>query len=384
MHASLVSSKFGLSVIKAATTLAQDSSTMLLALTLALRPLGPLQPARPATLAHRRAGPLIAQATTEAMSGVIDELLAAEEAALISLMGQRLDVLTDPQFMALIESRRDAAGSSVEEKALSDLAGAVCDFLEELVSRVQELGPQLQERESAAAAATASGAAAAPQPVARPQQRKKPPPGPCGPVGQPPPSRVGTLPVWGGGEAPPQLPALPVLAEGEDFEDAALRERRALNRFKLEKLLDAAYVSADALDSRLKAMSRELDEGFFSHLQWEVEQQVAAKNERLLGILEIVVQRACVEAEAGHPEVELLSALLQTRNRELRQEMYQRRLRTAVPVVRSAFATSVRDTQLHLEKEVLAGGRVDLQLLQQLRVIALEMQPHLDATDEAS
>ena len=46
---------------------AQDSSTMLLALTLALRPLGPLQPARPATLAHRRAGPLIAQA---------DELIA--------------------------------------------------------------------------------------------------------------------------------------------------------------------------------------------------------------------------------------------------------------------------------------------------------------------
>lgn len=354
---------------------------MFIALTLALRPLGPVLPARPAALVHRRAGPLVAQATTEAMSGVVDELLAAEEAALISLMGQRLDALTSPQFMGLLESRRAAAGSSLEEKALSDLAGAVCDFLEELVSRVEELGPQLQEAQEAAA--TANGASAAPQPVAKAEQRKKPPPGPCGPVGQPPPDRAGTLPVWGGGEAPPQLPALPMLAEGEDFEDAALRERRAVNRFKLEKLLDAAYVSADALDGKLKAMSRELDEGFFSHLQWEVEQQVAMKNERLLGLLEIVVQRACVEAEAGHPEIELLSALLQTRNRELRQEMYQRRLRPAVPVVRREFATNVRDAQLHLEKEVLAGGRVDLQLLQQLRVIALEMQPHLEAADES-
>ena len=356
---------------------------MLLALTLALRPLGPPPSARPAALVHRRVGPLVAQATTESMSGVIDELLATEDAALISLMGQRLEVLTSPQFMALLESRRAAAGSSVEEKALSDLAGAVCDFLEELVSRVQELGPQLQERESAAESATANGGAATRPPV-QPPQRKTPPPGSRGAVEQPPARRVGTLPVWGGGEAPPQLPALPVPAEEEGFANAALRERRALNRFKIEKLLDAAYVSADALDNRLKAMSRELNEGFFSHLQWEVEQQVAAKNERVLGILEVVVQRACLEAEAGHPEVELLSALLQTRNRELRQEIYQRRLRTAVPVVRREFASSVRNAQLHLEKEVLAGGNVDLQLLQQLRVVALEMQPHLDAADEAS
>ena len=30
---------------------------------------------------------------------------------------------------------------------------------------------------------------------------------------------------------------------------------------------------------------------------------MAAKNEKVLGILELIIQRACVEAEAGHPEV---------------------------------------------------------------------------------
>ena len=142
----------------------------------------------------------------------------------------------------------------------------------------------------------------------------------------------------------------------------------------------------EPLDLCLQGMRRELDETFFEHLRWEVEQQVAAKNEKLLGILELVIQRACVEAEAGHPEVELLAALilsltltptliltltpihsnpnrnqvellaslLQTRNREMRQEMYQRKLATAVEVVRRQFGASVQETQLRLEKDLLA------------------------------
>ena len=79
----------------------------------------------------------------------------------------------------------------------------------------------------------------------------------------------------------------------------------------------------------------------------------------------------------GAPEVELLAALLQTSNRELRQEMYQRRLTAATPEVQRQFASVVRETQLTLEKEVLEGRPVDTTLLQQLRVIALEMFDHI-------
>ena len=52
-------------------------------------------------------------------------------------------------------------------------------------------------------------------------------------------------------------------------------------------------------------------------------------------------------------QIELLAALLQTRNRELRQEMYQRKLSTAEEVVRRQFGASVQETQLRLEKDLL-------------------------------
>ena len=292
---------------------------------------------------------------------VINELLGAPENAVLSVMGQRLNTLTDRNFMVHLEQRRARAASTAEQQALGELSDAVCDFLEELVSRVQEVGPQIREQEeSAAAAAQRAEAEAEAAPVA---------------------ASVGTAsagdPFGAINAEMGQLPELPARQAGESLDEAQTREKRALNRFKLEKLLDAAHTGAGNLDAALRRMGSELDEPFFEHLRWEVEQQVAAKNEKLLGILELVVQRACVEAEAGHPEVELLAALLQTSNRELRQEMYQRRLTAATPEVQRQFASVVRETQLTLEKEVLEGRPVDTTLLQQLRVIALEMFDHM-------
>ena len=55
------------------------------------------------------------------------------------------------------------------------------------------------------------------------------------------------------------------------------------------------------IDRVLRDMSskNELDRGFFEHLQWEVDEQKTAGNQRLLKILEVVVQRACLEVERG-------------------------------------------------------------------------------------
>ena len=329
--------------------------------------------------------------------GLIDELLAAPEEQVLSVMGQRLETIADSGFMAQLERRRAAAGSAAEEQALELLGGSVCDFMEELVQRMQaarnppaarrllrllhppaapprtihalhssqEVAPELQEQEAraqasvaqaaqAAQAAEAAKAATAAQVALWSQMGKQPASGP------PQPAKRATR-----GAVDPRV------------DEALRREQRAKNRFKVENLLDAANAGVEALDLRLREMRGELNEGFFEHLRWEVEQQVAAKNEKVLGILELIIQRACVEAEAGHPEVELLAALLQTRNRELRQEMYQRRLATADQMVRRAFGESVQQTQLRIEKDLLAGNEVDRDLLQQLRVIALEMQPFL-------
>lgn len=270
--------------------------------------------------------------------GLIDELLAAPEEQVLSVMGQQLETIADRGFMAQLERRRAAAGSAAEEQALELLGVSVCDFMEELVQRMQEVAPELQEQEARAQASVAQAAQAAQA-----------------------------------AEAAEAASAAKRATRGA----VDPRELRAKNRFKVENLLDAANAGVEALDLCLREMRGELNEGFFEHLRWEVEQQVAAKNEKVLGILELIIQRACVEAEAGHPEVELLAALLQTRNRELRQELYQRKLATADQMVRRAFGASVQQTQLRIEKDLLAGNEVDRDLLQQLRVIALEMQPFL-------
>ena len=85
-------------------------------------------------------------------------------------------------------------------------------------------------------------------------------------------------------------------------------------------------MSTDRLDALLVEERNKLDANFFAHLQWEIDEQKRMKNSKLLGILEVVVQRACVEVETGQPEVALLSAVLQTANQMARREMYQREL----------------------------------------------------------
>ena len=93
-----------------------------------------------------------------------------------------------------------------------------------------------------------------------------------------------------------------------------------------------------------------------------------------------VVQRACIELEAGRPEVALLSSLLQTQNVMVRKELYERSFAPASRSVQRAFTELVAETQLELEKRVLRGESVEPALLQSLRVISLEAAEY-DADD---
>ena len=103
-------------------------------------------------------------------------------------------------------------------------------------------------------------------------------------------------------------------------------------------MLEAAGTSVDRVDALLKEERDKLDAGFLAHLQsaiassgvlqcvycalrlrkkkhndpcvqvvdsrrWEVDQQVKKQNRKLLGILEVVVQRTCLEMEGNQPEV---------------------------------------------------------------------------------
>ena len=103
-------------------------------------------------------------------------------------------------------------------------------------------------------------------------------------------------------------------------------------------------------------------------------------------ILEVVVQRACLEVEGGQPEVALLSALLQTSNVHARRETYERELKWGANGARvaSRLLALVTDTQLELEKRVLRGEQVDGSLLQQLRIVALETTEYAEEPGPAA
>ena len=119
-------------------------------------------------------------------------------------------------------------------------------------------------------------------------------------------------------------------------------------------------------------MRAELDGGFFAHLQWEVDQQVAAKNRKVLEILELVVQRACLEVERAEPELQLLGQLLQVQSTEVRREMYETRLKPLGVDAQRRFAAALSGTEGELEKAQLRGDAVDATLLRQIRTIGAE------------
>jgi hypothetical protein len=286
---------------------------------------------------------------------LIDELLSTPNEALLARMGRQIDSILKAEFMQAIELRIAGANEVDESQALEQLRVSVVDFAEEVADGVQRLEPAYQkwtEEEETAR----SQASAAKDPSTPPRRRTA--------------TDVATAFV-------PQLPA----AEGEGAKDI----ERSRGRFRLQQLLAAAHASADQLDARLVEMSEGnlLDAGFFSHIQWEVDEQIRKKNQKLLTILELVVQRACLQVEAGRPEVGLLTSLLQTRDKLIRAEMFERRLATASAATRTRFGHAVEETMLALEKAVLSGQTVDKDLLLQLRLIGIEMEPYVQAESRA-
>lgn len=291
---------------------------------------------------RRRSAPLMCSADAR-FDRTLDDLLGSAPEELPALMGRELATLTDRGFFERLEARRLAAGDGAMAGALSELSDVALTFLETVANQVEALEPELAATQAAADVEISRVEAAA---RAAPADRR--------PVRQN--ASDGAAPERAG-----------------DADGSRERETRARHRFRVEGLLAAAQRGENSLDSLLHSMRDELDGGFFAHLRWEVEEQRAAGNERLLAILELVVRRACAEVEEGQLEVALLSALLQTSGSLARREMYERELVPASPEVRDSFEALVRRTKLEVEKAAMRGEEVDPGLLSQLRVIEVEM-----------
>ena len=292
----------------------------------------------------------------------IGEILDVQrEVDLPSLLGKRLDVLTSPAFMERLEDRRASAPPGRREE-LENVGEAVVSFLEEVTNNLSSIAPEIEAEQSAASAAEARAAEAA-----EAARRKQSPAAARGTS-----EKIQRKSVANDVASPATPPLKGVAEAGDESLSPEKREQRARYRHLVERLLDAANTGTEALDQRLREERASLDGGFFEHLRWEVEEQKAKQNSQLLHILEVVVQRACVEVEEGRFDVSLLSALLQTRNADARAEMYERELVCASAAMQATFARLVLDTQLELEKAVLRGEQVDADLLQMLRVISAE------------
>jgi hypothetical protein len=209
-------------------------------------------PLRPSCLPRRSAAVLL-QASK--FDGLIDELLAAPQEQVLSVMGQQLETIADGGFMAQLDRRRAAAGSTAEEQALVLLGGSVCDFMEELVQRMQatrnphaalrllrmlhppaappptirplhssqEVAPELQEQEARAEASVAQAAQAAQASEA---------------------AKAAQVSLWSQMQKQPAAKPETRGAIDPRVDEDLQREQRAKNRFKVENLLDAARAAA--------------------------------------------------------------------------------------------------------------------------------------------
>ena len=290
----------------------------------------------------------------ELLDATIDELLAERKPErLPSLLGRRLEVLTDGRFLPRIEERCTVS-APYEVAELKQLGNAVVDFLEEVTQRVLEIEPGLAAVEAEADEITSKAAKAAEDARAADPTSSS---CECCPPSAPPHAAEHAHSFHEHSHAPaaPPPPGTDMLAEHShehshehvEFEPGT-EGARARKRFLLEDLLGAAKIGVDRLDAVLMEKREELDVDFFAHLEWEVAEQKRVGNRKLLSILEVVVQRACLEVEGGQTEVALLSALLQTHNQLQRREMYERELGRVADGTRIAtrLVALVTDTQL--------------------------------------
>ena len=234
-----------------------------------------------------------------AHASLIAQLLKTSAEELPSLLGRNIDAILSQGFLVDLEASV-ASAAGADRESLEQLRSSVFAFGEEVAEGVQRVQPEFerwseQEREAAVAASQANQEA--------PPATDTEPETLGGAEAAPAASSTGAP----GADAPGAASRLPSAGGGAGAN--ATEVERARGRFGLERLLAAAKSGGGALEERLGEMAEAglLDGGFFSHLEWEVCQQVERKNGRLLELLELVVARACAKVEEGKPEVRLLT-----------------------------------------------------------------------------
>ncbi|KAG8470706.1 hypothetical protein KFE25_009127 [Diacronema lutheri] len=300
----------------------------------------------------------------EREAGVVRELLGASDDELLGVMQRNVPNLLSPSFIGTLRRIGRQAASETEREAVRRLEFSVVVFLEALIESVQEL-----ERAEAAGEG-ALGARASKPADEIPDNMPRRADGSNAPTSKP---------------LRPRMPAPkppPTPAQAEARASLSADEALAQHRLLLQQLLVQASKGVEQLESTLQAMAArgELDAPFIDHLKWEMNEQVARGNSKLLHILQLVVQRACFAAEGTFSESSAaahhLSAILQIHDRDMRRAYWERVVIRLPDAERAQFASAVCTVYADLGLRVQRGIDVDDALLRQIRLVRDELDEH--------
>ncbi|KAJ1633253.1 hypothetical protein T492DRAFT_982398 [Pavlovales sp. CCMP2436] len=175
---------------------------------------------------------------------------------------------------------------------------------------------------------------------------------------------------------------VPTLAQEEVLTVRATEVAQLSHRELLEELLTAASKDIQSLEACLQRMAadRQLSAPFIEHLRWEVDEQVESGNTRMLHILQLVVQRACLAAEGMLDEQSAaahhLGAILQIYDGAQRRD-YWRRVIVKLPAAdKTQFSKVVCNVFADLGLRVQRGVDVDESLIRQLRLVRDELDEY--------
>jgi hypothetical protein len=152
----------------------------------------------------------------------------------------------------------------------------------------------------------------------------------------------------------------------------------------LQELLGEASKGVDTLEVCLQSMAvkGQVNAPFIDHLKWEMDEQVKRGNARMLHILQLVVQRACLVMEStlddSSAAAQHLSAILQLHDYNARIDYWQRVVARLPDRERAQFAQVVCSVFADVGLRVQRGMDVDDSLLRQIRLVREELEEHIN------
>lgn len=303
------------------------------------------------------------------LGAVVEELLNSSDDEMLGAMQRNIPAMLSPGFLGALRRVARLAVNDEDREAARRLEFSVVVFLEEFIEQVQAL----EKAEAEGFIDMSSMAPDLSAEVANVDRIPRRADGSNAPLSRPPRLRA------------PRAPPAPAAAAAAGAAAAvqSAEELLVVHRAMLQELLREAATGVNALEACLQSMAAQgqLRPPFIDHLKWEMDEQVKRGNARMLHILQLVVQRACLTMESMLDEssaaAQHLSTILQLHDYDARTDYWKRVVARLPERERSQFAQVVCSVFADVGLRVQRGMDVDDSLLRQIRLVREELDEHI-------